>query len=137
LISNYAAEGITIPANVGLRLATRAASADPATRVAAYTSDLIKGTSGVDDTAVAQNYAGIMVNSQSALQDIQRPEVAVAYRKVGDETRLINTEQLRNEIAAAKQISGDKNMHPAQALYNAGIMPLSFDQMLGIAYGKK
>ena len=43
----------------------------------------------------------------------------------------------RDEIDAARQMARKKDMHPAQALYNAGIMPLAFDQMLGIAYGKK
>lgn len=137
LRSNYAVQGIDLPGNVALRLATRAATADPAARVAAFTSDLMDSATGVDDLGVAQNYAGVMVNQQTALQDIQRPDIPVAYKVVGDERKMLTANDLRTEIQAAKQIAGDKNLHPAQALYNAGVQPLSFDQMLGIAYGRK
>lgn len=137
LRANYAVQNIDLPGNVALRLATRAATADPAARVASYTSTLLDSATGVDNLSVAQNYAGVMVNQQTALQDIQRPDIPVAYKVVGDERKLLTANDLRTEIQGAKQIAGKKDMHDAQALYNAGVQPLSFDQMLGIAYGRK
>jgi len=129
----YESKGIPVPQEVTYRMATRSATADPAARVAAATKQTME-----QDTvpfSVAQNYANIQVNAAMAIQDIQKPDLPIAYSE--RMKRNVTASELPNIIQSARQQSGNKDISEAEALQFAKVTPLSVNQMLSIAFKPK